>query len=124
MPRPPDPEYARNLIERPIKNTGIRYDQLDQVVEREYIASKETAMGEPINIYEAKANLSRLVERAAAGEEIVIAKAGKPRARLVPLPTQKPEVVYGAWAGQVTMADDFNDPLPDDLQHAFDGGGA
>jgi prevent-host-death family protein len=74
-----------------------------------------------INIYEAKANLSRLVERAAAGEEIVIAKAGKPRARLVALPEKKSPVVFGALKGKIWIADDFDDPLPDDIQRAFDG---
>lgn len=77
-------------------------------------------MSEEINIYEAKANLSRLVERAAAGEEIIIAKAGKPRARLVPLAKKNP-VRYGAWKGKVWIADDFDAPLPDDIQRAFDG---
>jgi prevent-host-death family protein len=77
-----------------------------------------------VNIYEAKANLSRLVERAAAGEEIIIAKSGKPRARLVPLPKEKPPVIYGAWRGQIQMSEDFNDPLPPDIQSAFDGDGS
>lgn len=78
-------------------------------------------MSETINIYAAKANLSRLVERAAAGEEIVIAKAGKPRARLVPLPKKKSPVIFGALKGKIWIADDFDAPLPDDIQRAFDG---
>ena len=77
-----------------------------------------------VNIYEAKAHLSQLVERAAAGEEIIIAKAGKPRAKLVPLPREKPPVVYGAWRGKLNIADDFDDPLPEDIQQGFDGGRA
>jgi prevent-host-death family protein len=77
-------------------------------------------MSDEVNIYEAKANLSRLVERAAAGEEIIIAKAGKPRARLVALPKKKSSVIFGALKGQIWIADDFDAPLPDDIQRAFD----
>lgn len=61
-----------------------------------------------VNIYEAKTHLSSLVERAAAGEEIVIARNGKPTARLVPLQApagRKP----GGWEGQVWMAPDFDE---------------
>ena len=75
-----------------------------------------------INLYEAKTNLSALVERAAAGEEIIIAKAGRPLARLVPL-AAKPEGdrPLGLMRGQIWIGDDFDDPLPQDLQDAFDG---
>ncbi len=78
-------------------------------------------MSDEVNIYEAKANLSRLVERAAAGEEIIIAKAGKPRARLVALAKRKSPVIFGALKGKIWIADDFDAPLPDDIQRAFDG---
>ena len=77
-------------------------------------------MSKPVNIYEAKTRLSELVERAAAGEEIVIAKAGKPRARLVALPARakrKP----GGWEGRVWIADDFDKPLPAAIRAAFSG---
>jgi prevent-host-death family protein len=74
------------------------------------------------NLYEAKLNLSRLVERAAAGEEIIIAKNGKPMAKLVPLPPQKPRVP-GGWEGKVWIADNFDDPLPDELLDLFEGRG-
>ena len=74
-----------------------------------------------INLYEAKTNLSSLVERAAAGEEIIIAKAGRPLARLVPLAKRTKPREFGFLAGQVVVGDDFNDPLPGDLQKAFDG---
>ncbi len=74
-----------------------------------------------VNIHEAKTHLSRLVERAAAGEEIIIAKAGKPQARLVPLvPKRKPRVL-GLFEGQhYYMAPDF-DELPADMATAFEG---
>lgn len=61
-----------------------------------------------VNIHEAKTHLSRLVERAAAGEEIIIGKAGRPRARLVPLGSVSPRR-YGALAGKVWVADDFDE---------------
>lgn len=71
-------------------------------------------MTDQVNLYEAKTNLSDLVERAAAGEEIVIAKAGKPKARLVPL-APKPKRKFGGMKGKVWIADDFDDPLPDEI---------
>jgi prevent-host-death family protein len=72
-----------------------------------------------VNIHEAKTHLSRLLQRAADGEDIVIAKAGKPMVRLVPyVPTAKPRVP-GAWKGKGWIADDFDDPLPDDMLAAF-----
>jgi prevent-host-death family protein len=74
-----------------------------------------------VNLYEAKTHLSQLVERAAAGEEIVIAKAGRPLARLVPLAKRTTPRPLGLLAGQVWIGDDFDDPLPDEIQKAFDG---
>ncbi len=76
-----------------------------------------------INLYEAKTNLSSLVERAAAGEEIIIAKAGRPLARLVPLATQRaiPRPL-GLLANQgFSIGEDFDAPLPDDIAAAFAG---
>lgn len=74
------------------------------------------------NISEAKASLSQLVEKALQGEEIIIAKAGKPVARLVPFEddTTPRDLSQGIWQGQVWMADDF-DALPADLIKAFTG---
>jgi prevent-host-death family protein len=74
----------------------------------------------PVNIYEAKTHLSDLVDRASAGEEIVIAKAGVPVARLVPLRAVR-ERAPGAWAGKVTIANDFDAPLSGDILAAFHG---
>ena len=68
-----------------------------------------------INLYEAKTHLSGLVERAAAGEEIVIAKAGRPLARLVPLAKRTTPRPLGSYAGQVWVGPDFEDPLPGDI---------
>lgn len=78
-------------------------------------------MSETVNLYEAKTHLSELVERAAAGEEIVIAKAGKPRARLVPLEEDRPPRKPGALKGQIWIADDFDDPLPPEILRGFMG---
>ena len=74
-----------------------------------------------VNLYDAKTNLSNLVERAARGEEIVIAKAGRPLARLVPLAKRTAPRELGFLAGQVVVGPDFDDPLPDEIQAAFDG---
>jgi prevent-host-death family protein len=72
-------------------------------------------MGKQINLYEAKSHLSELVERAAEGEEIVIAKAGKPMARLVALARQKNRIseTFGKNVMGITyIAPDFEDDLP------------
>lgn len=76
---------------------------------------------ETVNLYEAKTQLSRLVERAAAGEEIVIAKAGRPLARLVPMASRTAPRTLGLLAGKVRIGPDFDAPLPDDLAAAFAG---
>lgn len=73
------------------------------------------------NLYEAKAAFSKLVDRAAKGEEIVIAKAGHPLVKLVPISTHEGRRRPGGWEGQVFVADDFDAPLPAELQAAFDG---
>lgn len=75
---------------------------------------------ETVNIHEAKTHLSRLVMRAGAGEEIVIAKAGKPIARLMPLAQAVPRRL-GLLAGQVLVPDDYDAPLPDDVLAEFEG---
>jgi prevent-host-death family protein len=72
----------------------------------------------PVNIHEAKTHFSRLVERAERGEEIVIARAGKPVARLVPLETRP--LVVGRMRGRIRIADDFDDPLPPEVVAAFE----
>jgi prevent-host-death family protein len=73
-----------------------------------------------VNIHEAKTHLSRLVEQAAAGEEIVIGKAGRPMARLVAFQPQGATRAPGRWKGRVQIADDF-DVTPDWLIDEFDG---
>ena len=75
---------------------------------------------ETVNLYEAKTNLSRLVDQANAGEHIVIAKGGKPMAMLMPLTAKKRTIRYGLMKGQFEVPDDFDAPLPDDIINAFE----
>ena len=75
---------------------------------------------ESVNIHEAKTHLSRLVERVEAGEEIVIARAGRPVARLVPLRQRLQPRQGGQWRGQVTVGPVF-DAVNDEIADLFDG---
>lgn len=72
-----------------------------------------------MNVHDAKTHFSRLIARVEAGEEIVIARAGKPVAKLVcyadPNPGRRP---LGLFKGQIWMSDDFDDPLPDEFWNA------
>lgn len=68
-------------------------------------------MAKPVNLYQAKTHLSELVDRAASGEEIVIAKAGRPMARLVALRSAPGRRSPGRWRGRVWIAADFDAPL-------------
>ena len=72
-------------------------------------------------MHEAKTHLSRLVERAADGEEIVIARAGRPVARLVAYGAPPVRRVPGAWRGKIVIHDDFDDPLDEEFEAAFRG---
>jgi prevent-host-death family protein len=83
---------------------------------------RKPAVRETVSLYEAKTQLSRLVDRAAAGEEIVIAKSGRPRARLVPLEDARSMRVPGKGKGRWRVGKDFDAPLPDDLLQGFEGG--
>lgn len=74
-----------------------------------------------VNIHQAKTELSRLVERAEAGEEVVIARAGKPAAKLVPLSRARGPRRLGLLDGKFKIPDDFNKPLPESVLRAFEG---
>ncbi len=74
-----------------------------------------------VNIHAAKTNLSKLVDQAAAGEEIVIARAGKPVARLVALEGTPKKRRLGGLRGKIPYPDFIDDPLPDWLLDAFEG---
>ncbi len=74
-----------------------------------------------VNVHEAKTHLSRLLALVAAGEEVIIAKAGKPVARLTPY-KEHPEVrTLGRDAGLFEVPDDFDDQLPDEILEQFEG---
>lgn len=74
------------------------------------------------NVYDAKTQLSRLIDRALAGDDVVIARSGRPVVRLVPVTDEEaaPRSGRGAWRGRVRIADDFDD-LPEELAAAFRG---
>ena len=75
-----------------------------------------------VNIHQAKTELSRLVERAEAGEEILIARAGRPVAKLVPLNRGRGRRKLGLLDGKFRIQDDFKKPLPASILRAFEGG--
>ncbi len=74
-----------------------------------------------VNIHQAKTHLSRLLQRVAEGEEVVIARAGEPIARLVRIQPQQKTRPLGMDRGSVVVPDDFNDPLPPELLAQFLG---
>jgi prevent-host-death family protein len=75
-----------------------------------------------VNVHEAKTHLSRLLQRVAAGEEVTIARAGVPVARLVAVQPKSKTRLLGMDRGKIWVADDFDAPLPDDLLKEFYGG--
>jgi prevent-host-death family protein len=80
--------------------------------------AEEIAHLDTVNVHEAKTHLSRLLERVERGEEIVIARAGKPIARLVAIEPVLKRRPMGLYKGQIWMSDDFDEPLP---WHVFPG---
>lgn len=72
------------------------------------------------NIHEAKTHLSRLVEEAAVGEEIIIAKSGKPKAKLVPF-ADEPKREPGRYKADIQLSDSFSEPLPEEELRAWEG---
>ena len=73
-----------------------------------------------VNVHEAKTHLSRLLDHALAGEEVIIMRSGRPLVRLLPVAIALTPRVLGTAKGMVTMADDFDAPLPDDILDAFE----
>jgi prevent-host-death family protein len=84
---------------------------------------RKRVVRETVSLYEAKTQLSRLVDRVAAGEEIVITKSGRPRARLVPLEDTRTLRVPGRGKGRWRLRKDFDAPLPDNVLRDFEAGG-
>ena len=72
-----------------------------------------------VNIHEAKTHLSKLLERVSMGEEVVIARAGTPVAKLVPVKSGKPKFKFGCAKGDFVVPEDFNDPLPKEIEDLF-----
>jgi prevent-host-death family protein len=72
-----------------------------------------------VNVHEAKTHLSKLLERVAVGEEVIIAKAGKPVAKLVPIDVRPKNRILGSAKGEFVVPDDFNDPLPKEIEDLF-----
>jgi prevent-host-death family protein len=81
---------------------------------------RKTTVRETVTLYQAKTHLSALVERVAKGEEIVIAKSGKPKALLVPLADTRPARKPGQGKGQWRVGSDFDAPLPPDITSTFE----
>lgn len=78
-------------------------------------------MGSIVNIHDAKTHLSRIVDDVAAGAEVIIAKAGKPMARLVPISPPAKQKRLGLLKGKIKVPDDFNAPLEDEVIASFEG---
>jgi len=74
-----------------------------------------------INIHQAKTHFSKLIDAAMKGEEVIIAKAGKPLAKLVPILLDKPQRKPGALKGKIRISKDFDAPLPSDILDQFEG---
>jgi prevent-host-death family protein len=76
---------------------------------------------ETVNIYEAKAKLSKLISQAAAGDDVIIGRNGKPVARLTQIEEKKRVIRFGLLKGKIKIAKDFDEPLPDEIIAAFQG---
>ena len=74
-----------------------------------------------VNIHQAKTQFSKLVDAATRGEETLIARAGKPAAKLVPIAAPKVKRKFGVLKGKIRISRDFDAPLPDDVLREFDG---
>lgn len=76
-------------------------------------------MPKTVNVHEAKTHLSRLLDEVEAGREVIIARAGKPVARLAPLEQTVRPKKLGLLKGKIKVPDDFDDPLPDEILDLF-----
>jgi prevent-host-death family protein len=76
-------------------------------------------MAVQVNIYEAKSKLSKLIKQVIAGEEVIIAKSGKPVVKIVPLEKPPQDRKPGSAKGKIKISDDFDAPLPDDILNEF-----
>ena len=78
-------------------------------------------MSSIVNIHDAKTHLSRIIDEVAAGAEVIIAKAGKPMARLIPITAPPKQKRLGLLKGKIKIPDDFNAPLDEELLKSFEG---
>ena len=76
---------------------------------------------EAVNIYEAKTRLSQLVDKAAAGEDVIVSRNGKPLVRITRLVPEKRRITYGLLKGKVRVGADFDAPLPAEVLAGFEG---
>ncbi len=76
---------------------------------------------EAFNIYDAKTRLSQLVDKAAAGEDVVVSRHGKPLVRITRLEPQQRQVKFGLLKGKLRIGKDFDAPLPDEVVAGFEG---
>jgi antitoxin (DNA-binding transcriptional repressor) of toxin-antitoxin stability system len=74
-----------------------------------------------VNIYDAKTRLSQLVDKAAAGEDVVVSRNGKPLVRITRLQVPKRRIKFGVLKGKLTVPADFDAPLPDEVLAGFEG---
>lgn len=77
-------------------------------------------MSVTVNIHDAKTHFSRLLARVGEGEEVIIAKAGNPIARLIPIGKRPKQRIPGSAKDKVVISEDFNEPLPDSILEAFE----
>jgi prevent-host-death family protein len=78
-------------------------------------------MARTVNIYEAKTRLSQLVDKAAAGEDVIVSRNGKPLVRITRLEPAKRPFRFGVLKGRIRIAKDFDAPLPEEVLAAFEG---
>ena len=76
---------------------------------------------ETVNIYDAKTRLSQLVDKAAAGEDVVVSRNGKPLVRITRLESPKRRIRFGLLKGKLKIPEDFDAPLPADVLAGFEG---
>ena len=76
---------------------------------------------EAVNIYDAKTGLSQLVDKAAAGEDVLVSRNGKPLVRITQLEGFKRRIRFGVLKGKVSISPDFDAPLPNEVLAGFEG---
>ena len=104
-----------------VNPTGWRYQAITPALHPLPHHPTQRPTMEAVNIYDAKTRLSQLVDRAAAGEDVVVSRNGKPLVRITKLAEPKRTVTFGVLKGKIKLAADFNAPLPADALAGFEG---